>query len=109
MGNPATKVQLIDTIEKALLLVFKDLRILSNSLSLRVYNFHTARVLDSLMKKLQCAKNERLRLFHCLTPLQRKMPIFLNFKPKLFSKKGRFWENVLDNFQQFLPLKSLHF
>ena len=36
MGNPATKVQLIDTIEKALLLVFKDLRILSNSLSLRL-------------------------------------------------------------------------
>ena len=33
MGNPATKLQLIDTIEKALLLVFKDLRILSNSLS----------------------------------------------------------------------------
>ena len=36
MGNPATKLQLIDTIEKALLLVFKDLRILSNSLSLRL-------------------------------------------------------------------------
>ena len=39
MGNPATKLQLIDTIEKALLLVFKDLRILSNSLSLRL-KFH---------------------------------------------------------------------
>ena len=36
MGNLATKLQLIDTIEKALLLVFKDLRILSNSLSLRL-------------------------------------------------------------------------
>ena len=34
--NLVTKLQLIDTIEKALLLVFKDLRILSNSLSLRV-------------------------------------------------------------------------
>ena len=33
-----TKVQLIDTIEKALFLVFKDLRILSNSLSLRLTN-----------------------------------------------------------------------
>ena len=51
MGNTATKLQLIDTIEKALLLVFKDLRILSNSLSLRVYNFHTARVLDSFNEK----------------------------------------------------------
>ena len=39
MGNPATKLQLIDTIEKALLLVFKDLRILPNSLSLRL-KFH---------------------------------------------------------------------
>ena len=36
MGNPATKLQLIDTIEKAMLLVFKDLRILSNPLSLRL-------------------------------------------------------------------------
>ena len=62
-----------------------------------------------LMRKLQCAKNERLRLFYCLTPLQQKMPIFLNFKPKLFSKKGRFWENALDNFRQFLRLKSLYF
>ena len=35
--NLATKLQLIDTIEKALLLVFKDLRILSNSLSLRCF------------------------------------------------------------------------
>lgn len=34
--NLVTKLQLIDTIEKALLLVFKDLRILSNSLSLRL-------------------------------------------------------------------------
>ena len=49
--NLVTKLQLIDTIEKALLLVFKDLRILSNSLSLRVYNFHTARVLDSFNEK----------------------------------------------------------
>ena len=32
----ATKLQLSDTIEKALLLVIKDLRILSNSLSLRL-------------------------------------------------------------------------
>ena len=39
MGNPATKLQLIDTIEKAMLLLFKDLRILSNSLSLRL-KFH---------------------------------------------------------------------
>lgn len=62
-----------------------------------------------LFKKLQCAKNERLRLFYCLTPLQQKMPIFLNFKPKLFSKKGRFWENVLDSFRHFLPLKSFYF
>ena len=37
--NLVTKLQLIDTIEKALLLVFKDLRILSNSLSLRL-KFH---------------------------------------------------------------------
>ena len=29
-----------------------------------------------------------------------KMPIFLNFKPKLFSKKSRFWENVLDRLWQ---------
>ena len=36
MGNLATKLQLIDTIEKAMLLVFKNLRILSNSLSLRL-------------------------------------------------------------------------
>ena len=47
------KLQLIDTIEKAQLLVFKDLRTLSNSLSLRVYNFHTAMVLDSFKKRGQ--------------------------------------------------------
>ncbi len=33
------------------MLVIKDLQTLSNSLSLRVYNFHTARVLDSFNEK----------------------------------------------------------
>ena len=74
-----------------------------------IHNIRTSKALDGSIKKLQCAKNERLRLFYCLTPLQQKMPVFLNFKPKLFSKKGRFWENVLDSFWQFLPLKSLYF
>ena len=66
------------------LLVVKKLRIQSNSLSLRVYNFHTAMVLDSLMRKLQCAKNGRKAAFLLSNTIAAKNAHFFEFKTQAF-------------------------